>query len=218
MVRECLEAGFPSVMIDGSHLPFEQNVALTRRAVELARSYGAAVEGELGALGRTDGLLGEGNNGESSLTDPSEAREFTQRTGVDALAVSVGNAHGLYRSKPDLDFGRLQEILDTVDVPVVLHGGTGIPKDQFSRAIAMGMCKVNVATELVLCYSDAMKQALAEMNGSIWPATVLQDVKHRMTSVVRRWINELGSAGKAGVIAAHNAESPRWAASGAAHG
>jgi len=197
MASACLDAGFPSVMLDGSHLPFEGNVALTRRVAELARAYGATVEGELGALGRTDGLLGEGHNGRSTLTDPLEARAFVERTGIDALAISVGNAHGVYCGEPNLDFERLAQVSELVDVPIVLHGGTGIPREQFRRAIKMGVCKVNVATELALCYGETVSEALQANKGKIWPATVLVEVKNRVRVVAKRWIDELDSANRA---------------------
>jgi tagatose 1,6-diphosphate aldolase GatY/KbaY len=140
LVKRCVDAGYTSVMIDGSKLPYEENVALTREAVRAAQ--GVPVEGELGRIGRDEAVV------VSNFTDPEQAAKFVKATGVDSLAVSIGNSHGFYQGDVKLDFDRLQAIRKKVDVPLVLHGGSGIPDADIRRAIAGGICKINVATEL----------------------------------------------------------------------
>ncbi|MHB1458145.1 MAG: class II fructose-bisphosphate aldolase, partial [Armatimonadota bacterium] len=147
-VKRCIDAGFPSVMIDGSHCnTYEENVTLTRMVVEMAKPFGITVEGELGSVGRVDDCSPEAND-KSLLTDPAQAAEFERLTGVDALAVGIGNGHGMYPQSPVLDFERLQEIRNVVTVPIVLHGGSGTPAHQLHQAIDLGVSKVNVASEL----------------------------------------------------------------------
>ena len=173
LVRECIEAGFPSVMMDASQHDFEENVRLTRTVVDLARPHGITVEGELGAVGRV-GVESDEGAGEASLTDPGRAAEFVERTGVDALAVAIGNAHGLYTQRPELDLERLQAIRNAVDVPLVLHGGSGTPAEQLHRAIEIGINKVNVASELGRAYLDVMAEAKAKKT---WYAHAMIEAK-----------------------------------------
>ncbi|MGI6365199.1 MAG: class II fructose-bisphosphate aldolase [Bacillota bacterium] len=158
LVEECLRAGFTSVMYDGSRLPLQENIANTRQVVELAARYGAAVEGELGQVGG-GGLSPD----DEQYTDPQEAREFARATGVDMLAVAVGTAHGLYRGEPHLDFGRLAEIAREVPLPLVLHGGSGVPAPAIRQAIALGIAKVNIATELKLPFTRTLVQELVHL-------------------------------------------------------
>jgi len=196
LVDECIEAGFPSVMMDASQHDFEENVRLTRTVVEKAHSRGITVEGELGAVGRVGDASVEGA-GEASLTDPDRAAEFVQRTGVDALAVAIGNAHGIYTQRPELDFDRLQAIRDVTRVPLVLHGGSGTHPDQLKRAIEIGISKVNVASEIGRAYLSAIQQAMARNDGKTWYAHALVDAKDAVKAVVSRWMTQLGSAGEA---------------------
>jgi ketose-bisphosphate aldolase len=144
-----VKSGYSSVMIDGSSLPFEDNVALTKRVVDMAHAYGVDVEGELGCIGSNwDSMEGEGTG--SVHTDPESARVFVRETGIDALAVAIGTSHGLYRQAPDLDFGRLAAIRQRVDVPLVMHGSSGLSERDFSRAIDGGICKINAFTALTM--------------------------------------------------------------------
>lgn len=196
LVAECVEAGFPSVMIDASRMTFEDNIRLTTRVVDIARVKGVAVEAELGAVGRVDDSAVEGGN-TASLTSPSEAAEFCERTGVDALAVAIGNAHGVYTQRPDLDFDRLQAIRDATGVPLVLHGGSGTPLEQLRRAIGIGVSKVNVASELSRAYLTAVEKAIAGGKGKVWYAQALTEAKAAVAAVVADWMNKLGSAGMA---------------------
>lgn len=142
-VKKALELGFTSVMLDASTLPFEENVEKTKKVVELAGFYGAAVEAELGLVGGSED--GNGDHG-IRCTDPGDARIFAGETGIDALAVAIGNAHGNYASAPRLAFDVLEKIHQNVDIPLVLHGGSGITDEDFWRAISLGIKKVNIAT------------------------------------------------------------------------
>jgi ketose-bisphosphate aldolase len=196
LVAECIDAGFPSVMIDASRLPFEENIALTSRVIEIAKAKGVDVEAELGAVGRVDDCAVEGGNAEC-LTSPSEAAEFCDRTGVDALAVAIGNAHGIYTQRPALDFIRLQQIRDATGVPLVLHGGSGTPLVQLQRSIEIGVSKVNVASELSRAYLAAVIKDVEDAHGKAWYGTVLMDAKAAVAAVVADWIDKLGSAGMA---------------------
>ena len=142
-IKEALELGFTSVMFDGSHLPFEENVQKTKEVVALARKYGAAVEAEIGCVGGSE-------DGSTDIamrcTSPTQAKEFYEKTGVDALAIAIGNAHGFYKDAPELRFDILEEVAATVPVPLVLHGGTGIEPEDFIKCHQKGIKKINIAT------------------------------------------------------------------------
>lgn len=142
-IKQALDMGFTSVMLDASALPFEENIEKTKQAVSLANDYGAAVEAELGLVGGSeDGKTDHGVR----CTDPKDAAVFCEQTGVDALAVAIGNAHGNYPSAPNLAFDVLNAIYQSVKTPLVLHGGSGISDADFQRAISLGIRKVNIAT------------------------------------------------------------------------
>jgi fructose-bisphosphate aldolase class II len=164
LVARALELGAPAVMVDGSRLPFEENVALGREAVAIARSIGADVEVELGRIEGDEDVAQASRAG--ALTDPEEARRFVQETGAQCLAVSVGNSHGRYASPPTLDWYRLQELAENVDVPLALHGASGIPDADVRRAIELGIRKVNVNTDLRIAYLDATAAGLDRVRES----------------------------------------------------
>jgi len=193
-VCRAVDAGFSSVMIDGSHFPFEKNIAMTQAVVQYAHNKGVSVEGELGAVGNNKDAQHEGV-GPQSLTDPNLAAEFVERTGVDALAVSIGNAHGFYAQRPELDFDLLKSIRDKVDVPLVLHGGSGTPVAHLRKAISLGICKVNVATEIGKVFTDSYIETMTA--GGTWWVIALQKAKNAIAPVIERWIHDLGSEGKA---------------------
>ncbi|MEH7009510.1 class II fructose-bisphosphate aldolase [Neobacillus niacini] len=142
-IREALEIGFSSIMYDGSHLPLEKNITETKKMAAIARNYGATVEAEIGQVGGSeDGSV----DLEVLITSTEEAKRFTAETEIDALAIAIGNAHGLYKGEPKLRFDRLEEINREVDIPLVLHGGSGISKKDFRTSIHHGIRKINVAT------------------------------------------------------------------------
>ncbi len=142
-VKQALEIGFTSVMLDASTLPFEQNIEKTKSVVELAKKYGATVEAELGLVGGSED--GSSDHG-IRCTDPQDAKVFAENTGIDALAVAIGNAHGNYPVAPKLAFDVLEQIKNNVSIPLVLHGGSGITDKDFQKAISLGIKKVNIAT------------------------------------------------------------------------
>lgn len=154
LVERCLDAGFDSVMIDASEEPFDVNVATTRRVVELAAPYGVNVEAELGYVAK----LGQQQGG--GFTTPEEAKLFVEQTGVDALAVSIGSAHGFYKQAPKLDIERLAQIHAATDVALVLHGSSGIPHEMVQQAISNGIVKVNLATEIKDTFMRNLKSIL----------------------------------------------------------
>lgn len=159
LLIQCVNAGFDSVMYDGSKGAFEDNVRICAALAKQCHSKGVLLEGELGVIaGREEHV----ESAVSLFTDPAAAGEFAARTGVDALAVSVGNAHGLYQGKPELHFDLLEDIARRCDIPLVLHGGTGIPPEDIRRAVGIGVCKLNVGTELRRAYMDAVRTYAAE--------------------------------------------------------
>ena len=154
-----IQAGYTSVMIDGSHEDFEQNIALTKKVTEVAKACGVTVEAELGKVGgKEDDLEAEGDTN----TDPAEARELVERTGVDSLAIAIGTAHGFYADTPVLDKERVSEVKSLVSIPLVLHGASGLRDEDIRECVQRGMCKVNFATELRAAYTDAGKKLIAE--------------------------------------------------------
>jgi fructose-bisphosphate aldolase class II len=150
LVERCIQAGFRSVMIDGSCLPLEENIRLTREVVKAAHLKDVSVEGELGILSGDE--TGSGDNPEAVQTDPEDALYFVKETGVDALAVAIGTAHGFYNYPPKLNIQRLKEITEKTDVPLVLHGGSGVSDNEISTAISNGISKVNICTELLYAF------------------------------------------------------------------
>ncbi|POP44078.1 tagatose bisphosphate family class II aldolase [Superficieibacter electus] len=188
-------AGVRSVMIDGSHLPFDENVALVKRVVDYCHRYDVSVEAELGRLGgQEDDLMVDGKD--ALYTNPQQAREFVERTGIDSLAVAIGTAHGLYCAEPKLDFERLSEIRSIVDVPLVLHGASGLPTSDIRQAISRGVCKVNVATELKIAFSDALKTYFLAHPEASDPRHYMVPAKTAMKAVVKKVIADCGCEGK----------------------
>ena len=196
LVAQCVQAGFSSVMIDGSKLPLAKNIALTRQVVETARRAGVSVEAELGKISGTEDEITVAEQ-EALFTDPEEARHFVAETGVDALAVAVGTAHGVYRGEPKLDFERLSRIRALVPVPLVLHGSSGVPGDAIREAIARGVQKINIDTDLRLALIGTVRQVLTEKPAEIDPRKVLGPAREAVLAVVRKKIRLFGSAGKA---------------------
>ncbi len=156
---QAMKAGYTSVMIDGSHESFEENIAITKKVVDVAKAYGIPVEAELGKVGgKEDDLEAEADTN----TDPAEAKEFTERTGVSSLAIAIGTAHGFYAGTPVLDKERVSDCKKVVSVPLVLHGASGLSEEDVVECVQRGMCKVNFATELRVAYTDAVKKLLEE--------------------------------------------------------
>jgi ketose-bisphosphate aldolase len=195
-VQKALDLGYSSVMIDGSQLPFEANVQLTRSVVELAWARGVSVEAELGHVGGMD--LEETSCAENVLTEADELARFVAQTGCDALAVSIGTAHGVYRSLPDLNILRLRELNAVSEVPLVLHGGSGTPDDQIRQAVREGICKLNIYADLRIAMYRGLKTS-ASLHDRIdpLPRDLFRPVREELAAVVREKIELLGSDGKA---------------------
>jgi len=155
LVKKCIEAGFDSVMFDGSELPLEQNIELTRKVVKMAAQKDICVEAELGFIAK----LGQSTEN-AEHTTAEEAKVFTEATGVDALAIAIGTAHGFYKQEPKLNFTRLTEINEATNVALVLHGGSGVPHEAVKKAVELGIKKLNVATEIKNAFMMTLKELL----------------------------------------------------------
>jgi len=193
---ECaLELGFSGVMIDASLTPLEENIALTRQAVELAHAWGASVEAELGHVGVGENDVSEDQQ-QAHLTRVDEAQRFVQETGVDALAVSIGTLHGLYRGKPHLDFERLSQ-LQACQVPLVLHGGSDTPDQDLRRAIEIGIAKINIWTDIRIPFLQALKETLEGSIKKIEVHEAFETARAAAIEVIRQKNQLLGSTGRA---------------------
>jgi len=214
-VSKCIDAGFTSVMIDASSLSFEENVAVSKEAVDLARVRGVSVEAELGTLAGVEEATVDERN--AVLTDPDTAREFVNRTGVDALAVAIGTSHGAYKFKgePKLDFERLKAIREKVDALLVLHGASsvpqwiiekatkygaeltgakGIPEAHIKKATSFGISKINIDTDLRLAFTGAVREVLATSPTQYDPRKILGPAKEAMKAVVKGKMRLFGSS------------------------
>lgn len=195
-VVNCLRSGFTSVMFDGSQLPLEENIRITRKVVDVAHAVGVSVEGELGRLRGTEDEINVSER-EAFFTDPEEAVTFVQGTGIDALAPSIGTAHGRYRGKPDLDFQRLKKIRELTGVPLVLHGSSGVPGEDIRRAIELGVRKVNIDTDIREAFVKEIRHVLAVDQDEIDPRKVLGPARIKAAEVIREKIRLFGSQGQA---------------------
>jgi len=195
-VKRAVDLGFTGVMIDASKLPLEENIALTRRVVELAHPYGISVEAELGHVGSGQEELTEAEV-QSRYTRVEDAQRFVEETGIDALAIAIGTAHGLYRVKPRLDLQRLVEIRQNVNIPLVLHGSSDTPEEEVCKAVELGISKVNVWTDMRIPYLKAMKAALAGPIESIEVCEVADAGRTAAAKVVQYKNRMFGSVGKA---------------------
>ncbi|MDH5182728.1 MAG: class II fructose-bisphosphate aldolase [Gammaproteobacteria bacterium] len=159
MIRQALELGFTSIMIDGSQLPFAENIAITKQVVELAHSYGAGVEGELGAVAGEEGVADTGSESAEEIpyTQADEAKEFVSHTGIDALAIAVGTAHGIYTQSPHISFETIRDVKSVTDVPLVMHGATGVTDDDIRASVNSGIRKINFFSGLLQCAMDQVR-------------------------------------------------------------
>lgn len=190
----CLRAGYTSVMIDGSKLAFEENIALSARVVEMCSPCNVPVEAELGKVG---GKEEEIQTDDPGYTDPAEAVEFCARTGISSLAVAIGTAHGFYSGKPLLDLNRLAEIHSRVSIPLVLHGASGLTDEDIQNSVLRGICKVNFATELRNAYTEAVKETLAKNPSLYDPKEFGKAGRAAVKQLVMQRMIVCGSAGKA---------------------
>ena len=191
---QAMKAGYTSVMIDGSHESFEDNIAITKKVVDVAKPLGIPVEAELGKVGGKEDDL---ESDEDTNTDPQEAKEFVERTGVSSLAVAIGTAHGFYARTPVLDKVRVSEVKALVSVPLVLHGASGLTDDDVRECVERGMCKVNFATELRMAYTDAGKKLLREKPETFDPKKLGVVGMEAVKELVKRRMIVCGCSGKA---------------------
>lgn len=193
-VVRCIQAGFDSVMIDGSPLPFAENVALTRRVVEVAHACGVWVEGEIGVIPGTEDDIHREDEG---LTPPEQAIEFAQLTGVDALAAAVGTAHGFYKARPKIDLPRIQAMRAGMTADLALHGGSDVEPEQIQASIAAGMNKVNVGTEVKAVFAQTLREALMATPDSIDARKALTAAREATKTLVMAKMQMVGSVGRA---------------------
>ncbi|MBN1886225.1 MAG: class II fructose-1,6-bisphosphate aldolase [Candidatus Krumholzibacteriota bacterium] len=218
IIERCIEEGFTSVMIDGSHLPFDENVAVTRKVVEKARPRGVSVEGELGRLAGIEDNISVSEQ-EARFTDPDEAAAFVEKTGVDSLAVAVGTSHGAYKFKGEakLALDRLSEIVARVPVPIVLHGASGVdpahvalaneygaelagtrgvPDEAIVDAVRRGVCKVNIDTDMRIAFTAFVRQTLGKQPAVFDPRKILGPAREAIKNVVMHKMKLFGSEGR----------------------
>ncbi|MBS3118350.1 class II fructose-1,6-bisphosphate aldolase [Candidatus Woesearchaeota archaeon] len=216
LIKQCIAIGYNSVMFDGSHLSFEENIKLTKQAVHLAQKQGISVEAELGTIGGKEDLV----SGQGIIyTDPSLAKEFVERTGCDFLAVAIGTSHGAYKfkGKPHLNLKLLSEIRGMVKVPLVLHGASGVPQkivlqanrygarfsamqgvpdEQLRKAVALGICKVNEDTDLRLAFNLGVREYLAKNRQEFDPRPMLNHAKEKIVETVNQRMDVLRGKGE----------------------
>lgn len=195
-VMRCIHAGFTSVMIDASQYPLAENIARVKKVVEVAQTVGVSVEAELGRIGGTEDQVSV-SEAEAFFTDPKEAVHFVEETGVDALAVSIGTAHGPYKGEPKLDLERLSKIKELCTLPIVLHGASGVPEDAIRAAIERGVCKINIDTELRQTFTARMRQVIAEKPAEIDPRKILGPAREALQQAVEAKMTLFGSKGQA---------------------
>lgn len=192
--KEAIDAGFTSVMIDASHHPFEENIEITKKVVDYAHSKGVSVEAELGTVGgQEDDVIAEG----VIYADPKECEELVRRTGIDFLAPALGSVHGPYKGEPNLGFAEMEEIGKVIGLPLVLHGGTGIPTKDIERSISLGTSKINVNTENQIASAKAVREALAAKPNEYDPRKYLGPARDAIRETVAGKMREFGSSGKA---------------------
>jgi fructose-bisphosphate aldolase, class II len=191
IIKKSLKLGL-SIMFDGSDLPFEENLRITKEIVAEARKVGVSVEGEVGVVGGS-----EDNEQDTDIlkTKPEIAEKFAKETGVDALAVAIGNCHGLYKGKPDLDIPRLKLIKKMVDIPLVLHGGSDLPLNQAKKAIAAGIKKFNIGTDLKYAFARSLKSTINREPMPFNPPEILAPAREAVIEIVRNKIKLFGSSG-----------------------
>ena len=188
-IIRCLSYGFKSVMFDGSSHPLKENIAITKEVVKAAHACGVPVEGEIGVIGQAaDGPEGKKND-MTGLADPAECEKFVKETGVDCLAAAIGNAHGLYKKKPELRFDILTEIEKrTGGIPLVLHGGTGIPEEDLRKAITMGVSKINFSTVMRKGCIETLTATLNSSPGELDLMKLLTPAKEKMIEIAKQHI------------------------------
>ncbi|MGO1468516.1 MAG: class II fructose-1,6-bisphosphate aldolase [Tissierella sp.] len=194
-VMQCIRHGFSSVMIDGSRFPLEENIAFTKRVVEIAHMVGVTVEAELGKIGGTEDHITVSEK-DATFTNPVEAKRFVEETGVDYLAIAVGTAHGVYQGEPKIDYDRIKKIRNTVDVPLVLHGSSGVSEESLKKAVECGICKINIDTDIRASFARAVKEYIKENPDQIDPRKILKPATESMKKTIMEKMKIFGSVNK----------------------
>lgn len=195
LAMQALRAGYTSIMIDGSHESFEHNMIVSEAVAKACHPSEVPVEAELGKVGGKEDDLDGGDD--NPYTDPEEAKEFAERTGIDSLAVGIGTAHGVYKGEPKLQFDILSQIRKVVDIPLVLHGTSGVPDEAVKECIKRGICKVNYATDLRIAFTNGVNRVFAENPDTIDPKKYSVAGREEVKKYVMDKIKVCGSAGKA---------------------
>jgi fructose-bisphosphate aldolase class II len=196
VAMKCIKAGFTSVMFDGSHYTLEENIRLTQEVVRAAHALGVSVEGELGTIGGVEDDLNVAEE-DAKLAKPEEAIRFFEETGVDALAIAVGTAHGMYKGEVRIRYNIIEEVSSKVAAPIVLHGGSGVPDEAIRRSIELGVGKINVNTENQVAMTAAIKKVLEEKPDVIDPRKYLNPAIAAMREIVKGKMRLFGSSNKA---------------------
>jgi fructose-bisphosphate aldolase class II len=195
-VVKCIRSGFSSVMYDGSKLSLEENIAITRKVLEIGTPINVSVEAEIGKIGGTEDLV-HVKDEDAIYTDPEEARYFVEQTGIKSLAIAIGTAHGQYKGEPKLDFERLVKIKELTKIPLVLHGSSGVPDEAVQKAIKLGICKVNIDTNIREAFVWKMREKIQANPEEIDPRKILGPARDAAVEIIRQKIRAFGSSGKA---------------------
>ncbi|MCT4604790.1 MAG: class II fructose-1,6-bisphosphate aldolase [Marinisporobacter sp.] len=192
----CMRNGFTSVMIDGSHYPLEENIKKTKQIVEMAHAVGVSVEAELGKIGGVEDDIAVDER-DATYTDPDEAVRFVEETNVDSLAIAVGTAHGPYKGEPKLDFDRIKVIKERLNMPIVLHGSSGVPEESIKRAVSLGINKINIDTDIRMAFHKAVKE-FVHTNPDVYdPRKIVGPARVAMKETIAEKMRMFGSSGKA---------------------
>ncbi|MFC1613857.1 ketose-bisphosphate aldolase [Gemmatimonadota bacterium] len=196
VIKKCIDRGWASVMIDASSFPFEENLALTRQVMEMARPRNVSVEAELGEIAGVEDDISVADEA-AFLADPAKAEQFCRKVPVDCFAPAIGTAHGLYKGDPKIDFERLEKIAGSTDVPLALHGGTGLSDEVFRKCIALGCAKVNISTQLKHVFTDTFVDYHSGNPTEYNPLKTLEAQYQGLKNVVAGYLRLFGSEGKA---------------------
>lgn len=195
-IMKCIRNGFTSVMIDGSKYPLEENIAITKKVVEIAHAVGVSVEAELGKIGGTEDDITVDER-DATFTDPDEAERFVKETGVDYLAIAIGTAHGPYKGEPKLDFDRLKVIKERLNMPIVLHGSSGVPEESIKKAVSLGVNKINIDTDIRMAFNKGVRDFVNNNPDVYDPRKILGPAREEMKKVIIEKMIMFGSAGRA---------------------
>lgn len=195
-VMLCIRHGFSSVMIDGSRFALDENIDYTKKVIEVAKAVGVSVEAELGKIGGTEDHITVSEK-DATFTDPQEALRFVNETDVDFLAIAVGTAHGVYKGEPKLDYDRIKAIREIINIPLVLHGSSGVPEESLKKAIALGICKINIDTDIRIAFANGVKDFLKNNPNEFDPRKILGPAKTQMKEIIKEKMHIFGSVGRA---------------------